>query len=133
MFTEIAEKSGILSNEMLDIMGVLFLMAAFGKSAQLPFIPWLSSPEDVDIDAMQGPTTVSALIHAATMVKAGVYLVSRLFLLLPLWDSNLFLWILVLRLVRMSHQCTQLFLQSLTIYRVIRLSQQGEKVPFEKS
>jgi NADH-quinone oxidoreductase subunit L len=96
VFTEIANQSAILTDKMLDIVGFLFLMAAFGKSAQLPFIPWLSSPEDVDIDAMQGPTTVSALIHAATMVKAGVYLVSRLFLLLPLWDSELFLWILIL-------------------------------------
>ncbi|MHA2253618.1 MAG: NADH-quinone oxidoreductase subunit 5 family protein [Candidatus Kariarchaeaceae archaeon] len=94
-FDEISAATGILESRMLTIIGLLFLMAAFGKSAQIPFIPWLSSPEDVDIDAMQGPTTVSALIHAATMVKAGVYLVSRLYLLLPLADSEIFVWTLV--------------------------------------
>lgn len=75
--------------DFLGIIGVCFLMAAFGKSAQFPFIPWLSSPENVDVDAMQGPTTVSALIHAATMVKAGVYLIGRIFLTIPVWrDTN---------------------------------------------
>ncbi len=95
-FSEISAETGILETRMLTIIGLLFLIAAFGKSAQIPFIPWLSSPEDVDVDAMQGPTTVSALIHAATMVKAGVYLVSRLYLVLPLGDSEVFVWTLVL-------------------------------------
>lgn len=76
--------------ESLAIIGILFIFAAFGKSAQLPFMPWLSSPDNVDVDAMQGPTTVSALIHAATMVKAGIYLISRLFLIFPLGLSVLF-------------------------------------------
>ncbi|MHA2029212.1 MAG: NADH-quinone oxidoreductase subunit 5 family protein [Candidatus Kariarchaeaceae archaeon] len=73
-----------------------FVVAALGKSAQFPFIPWLSSPDRVDIDAMQGPSTVSALIHAATMVKAGVYLVSRVFLVIPLNPSDEFYWFIVL-------------------------------------
>ncbi|MCE7735496.1 MAG: NADH-quinone oxidoreductase subunit L [Candidatus Heimdallarchaeota archaeon] len=73
-----------------------FIVAALGKSAQFPFIPWLSSPDRIDIDAMQGPTTVSALIHAATMVKAGVYLVSRTYLVVHLDATEEFYWFIVL-------------------------------------
>ena len=54
----------------LSIIGILLFIGAMGKSAQFPFHTWLA-------DAMAGPTPVSALIHAATMVTAGVYLVIR--------------------------------------------------------
>ena len=56
---------------------MLLFVGAMGKSAQLPLYVWLP-------DAMAGPTPVSALIHAATMVTAGVYMVARLYFLFAL-------------------------------------------------
>ena len=74
-------------------MGILLLLAPVSKSAQFPLQSWLSSGDTVDIDAMQGPTTVSALIHAATMVKAGVYLVARFS---GIWNEQVFYIILMI-------------------------------------
>ncbi len=79
-FAEIFEQisNGVIpfgSNVWLTAAGILIFMGAVGKSAQMPLHIWLP-------DAMEGPTPVSALIHAATMVAAGVYLVARIFPLL---------------------------------------------------
>jgi len=59
-----------IDNSLLTLIGILLFVGAMGKSAQIPLYVWLP-------DAMAGPTPVSALIHAATMVTAGVYMVAR--------------------------------------------------------
>jgi len=67
-----------ISTSTTELIGILILVGAMGKSAQVPLHVWLP-------DAMEGPTPVSALIHAATMVNAGVYLLLRVF---PLFSTS---------------------------------------------
>jgi NADH-quinone oxidoreductase subunit L len=69
-FTGVFAGVANLSSTVLLVLGLLLLLGACGKSGQFPLQAWLP-------DAMEGPTPVSALIHAATMVTAGVYLIAR--------------------------------------------------------
>lgn len=73
-----AAREGELSSTMITLTAILIFFGAVGKSGQFPLHTWLP-------DAMEGPTPVSALIHAATMVAAGVYLVAVMF---PLFSAS---------------------------------------------
>ena len=69
-FATVFQKAPTAPESVLTLIGILLMVGAAGKSAQIPLYVWLP-------DAMAGPTPVSALIHAATMVTAGVYMTSR--------------------------------------------------------
>jgi len=69
-FDQVFSKAGTASHGTVTAIALLLFIGAMGKSAQIPLYTWLP-------DAMAGPTPVSALIHAATMVTAGIYMVTR--------------------------------------------------------
>ncbi len=69
-YADVFPKAGTVGVSVLTLITILLFVGAMGKSAQVPLYTWLP-------DAMAGPTPVSALIHAATMVTAGVYMVAR--------------------------------------------------------
>jgi NADH-quinone oxidoreductase subunit L len=81
-FSEIAAHAKAIPPSTLTAITLLLFVGATGKSAQLPLYVWLP-------DAMAGPTPVSALIHAATMVTAGVYMIARLHVLFLLAPTTL--------------------------------------------
>jgi len=84
-FTEVFAKVDTLASGTILVLGLLLLLGACGKSGQFPLQAWLP-------DAMEGPTPVSALIHAATMVTAGVYLIARSN---PIFSANTTLQVIV--------------------------------------
>jgi len=81
-FLVLKESAHLLQPEKVTLITLLLFVGAAGKSAQIPLYVWLP-------DAMQGPTPVSALIHAATMVTAGVYMTARLHFLFSLAPATL--------------------------------------------
>jgi len=87
-YTDVLPSAGGLAETTATLIALMFFVGAIGKSAQIPLFVWLP-------DAMAGPTPVSALIHAATMVTAGVYLLCRMSPVLEVsadWVPQLIAW-----------------------------------------
>ena len=84
--TNIVELDAQLNNDASTVIGLLLACGFIGKSAQFPLHVWLT-------DAMAGPTPVSALIHAATMVAAGVYFMARVFFILSPEAQAVIMWL----------------------------------------
>ncbi|MEX0331236.1 MAG: NADH-quinone oxidoreductase subunit L [Puniceicoccaceae bacterium] len=84
--TELEQAAGIRPEAVTTLMGLLLFCGVLGKSAQMPLHVWLP-------DAMAGPTPISALIHAATMVAAGVYFLGRSFFLFTEEALHIVAWV----------------------------------------
>jgi NADH-quinone oxidoreductase subunit L len=87
-FEEIQKSAHLLNGDVVTLITLLFFVGAVGKSAQIPLYVWLP-------DAMEGPTPVSSLIHAATMVTAGVYMIARLNFLYSMAPETMFIVALI--------------------------------------
>ncbi|MEH6945469.1 NADH-quinone oxidoreductase subunit L [Bacillus sp. JJ634] len=96
-----AVKAGDISQSLLTFIAIMIFVGAVGKSGQFPLHTWLP-------DAMEGPTPVSALIHAATMVAAGVYLVAAMY---PLFQASE----IALLVVALTGGLTALFAASIAV------------------
>src|SRR5699024_3106100 len=83
--TMISQTNDILASPYLPLILIFIVLGAFTKSAQFPFHIWLP-------DAMEAPTPVSAYLHSATMVKAGLYLIARF---LPIFNTYEWFFIIV--------------------------------------
>jgi NADH-quinone oxidoreductase subunit L len=92
-FAELPQQVGTLSLPLQTLIGICLFGGCVGKSAQFPLSAWLP-------DAMEGPTPVSALIHAATMVAAGIFLLARI---APLLTPDAQLFILLIGTITMLH------------------------------
>ena len=103
-----------LSQRVVTAAALLLFLGAMGKSAQFPFHVWLP-------DAMEGPTPVSALIHAATMVVAGVYLVARAFPIFQAYDGDALVVVAVVGLVT-SLLAATIALVSVDLKRILAYS-----------
>ena len=115
VFEEVSLGAGALTTGTATAICLLLLLAATGKSAQLPLFVWLP-------DAMAGPTPVSALIHAATMVTAGIYMVARTHFLWELAPTagGLAAWVGGLTaLIAASIALTQVDLKKILAYSTI--------------
>ena len=114
-FAEVLPHAGDATRGTLIVIAVLLLVGATGKSAQIPLYVWLP-------DAMAGPTPVSALIHAATMVTAGVYLIARtspIWAQIPQWGL-LVAWIgIATALVAAIIACAQRDLKKILAYSTV--------------
>ena len=109
-----AARTGAMSEGVATAAALLLFLGAMGKSAQVPFHVWLP-------DAMEGPTPVSALIHAATMVVAGVYLVARAFPIFQAYDGDALLVVAIIGLIT-ALMASTIALVSVDLKRVLAYS-----------
>ena len=109
-----AATSGAMSEGVTTTAALLLFLGAMGKSAQFPFHVWLP-------DAMEGPTPVSALIHAATMVVAGVFLVARTFPIFQAYDGDALVVVAVVGLIT-ALMASTIALVSVDLKRILAYS-----------